>query len=63
MSDCCDDTDKSEEVIEAARRRNAAAKVAMMAKGKPGECKRCGEYFVRLIGGACGRCRDKFKLP
>lgn len=31
--------------------------------GQPGECEFCGEWFSRLIGGACGFCRDKFKLP
>lgn len=31
--------------------------------GKPGECDFCGEWFGRLVGGACGFCRDKHKLP
>jgi hypothetical protein len=31
--------------------------------GKPGDCDLCGEYTVRLIGGACVACRNKYKLP
>ena len=31
--------------------------------GDPGECEFCGEWYSRLIGGACGFCRDKFRLP
>lgn len=31
-------------------------------KGKPGECDFCGEHFSRLVDGACGACRDKYKL-
>jgi RNA polymerase-binding transcription factor DksA len=30
--------------------------------GTPGECDFCGEHFSRLIRGACGGCRDKYKL-
>ncbi len=30
--------------------------------GAPGECDLCGEWCGRLIGGACARCRDHFKL-
>jgi len=33
-----------------------------MAAGNPGECDFCGVYFSRLVGGACGGCRDKYKL-
>ena len=40
--------------------RNAASRIPA---GEPGECDRCGEYFTRLVNGACGRCRDKLKLP
>lgn len=34
-----------------------------LATGAPGECDFCGEWFSRLIGGACGACRDRFRLP
>jgi hypothetical protein len=30
--------------------------------GEPGECERCGEGSLRLVFGACARCRDKYKL-
>lgn len=30
--------------------------------GKPGDCELCGEWFARLVGGACPPCRDKYKL-
>ncbi len=31
--------------------------------GEPGECEWCGRDLPRLIGGACGRCRDEHRLP
>lgn len=31
-------------------------------KGTKGECQYCGEYFERIVNGACARCRDKYKL-
>lgn len=36
---------------------------AKLAPGIEGECELCGEYMLRLIGGACAPCRDRFKLP
>lgn len=27
--------------------------------GKPGECDFCGEWFGRIVDGACVPCRDK----
>ena len=35
---------------------------ALMPSGEPGECDACGEYFVRTVGGYCGRCRDTYRL-
>lgn len=40
-------------------RRAAAA----IPPGEPGDCDLCGEWFGRLVGGACARCRDKHGLP
>lgn len=34
-----------------------------MPKGVPGDCEYCGEWCGRLVGGACGFCRDRYKLP
>ena len=30
--------------------------------GKPGDCDLCGEWFGRLVQGACEPCRDKHNL-
>lgn len=30
--------------------------------GVPGDCEYCGEWFGRLVGGACAPCRDRWKL-
>lgn len=32
-------------------------------EGRPGDCDLCGEWFGRLVGGVCARCRDKHGLP
>lgn len=40
----------------------ARAKAAGIPKGEAGVCDYCGEYFERLVNGACGRCRDKYRL-
>jgi len=40
--------------------RRAAANIP---KGEAGECEECGEYFIRIVNGYCGRCRDKLGLP
>jgi hypothetical protein len=31
--------------------------------GKPGDCDLCGEWFGRLVNGACVSCRERYKLP
>lgn len=33
-----------------------------METGHAGECDFCGEHFSRLVDGACGWCRDKYRL-
>lgn len=40
--------------------RKAASQIP---EGEPGECEYCGYDFIRLVGGACGRCRDIHGLP
>lgn len=61
-----DEVDTANDHIE---REEAAALKAVQAKrlaqpvGSPGDCDLCGEYMVRLVNGACGFCRDKYKLP
>ena len=49
---------RMEEELEA---RIKAAR-ADIPPGVEGECSWCGEYSMRLIGGACAVCRDKYKL-
>lgn len=36
--------------------------VQAMDDGKSGECDFCGGYFTRLVDGACGWCRDKYRF-
>lgn len=31
--------------------------------GEPGQCERCGDDLMRLVGGACAPCRTRYKLP
>ena len=60
-----DDADKAGDHVEKTEIANIAAireKAANIPVGKPGECEYCGYEFERLVGGACGRCRDEFKI-
>ncbi len=50
-----EDTDRAIAAV-----RNSAASIPA---GQPGDCDFCGTYFSRLVGGACGACRDRYKLP
>lgn len=63
MSDLIDQAnDKAQEAADYAveeRRRAAAA----IPAGEPGVCDYCDEAKPRLVGGACGRCRDERRLP
>lgn len=38
------------------------AQAESIPKGEAGECERCGEHSLRLVRGACARCRDRLKL-
>lgn len=60
-----DDIDRAGDRIDATEKQiidAARKKAANIPKGSAGECEWCGEYFERLVNGACGRCRDEFKL-
>lgn len=60
-----DDADKAVDHVEKTESANIAAireKAANIPEGKPGICGWCDEEFERLVGVACGRCRDEFKL-
>lgn len=52
-------TEREREVNVAAIRKAASD----IPEGEAGECERCGEDSLRLVFGACARCRDKHKLP
>lgn len=57
--------------IDLAQEREELERAAILAArpkfefnpGTPGDCEYCGHWFGRLVGGACGFCRDKYKLP
>jgi hypothetical protein len=63
MADVCDVSQDRLEAMdeEAAIRIKKAA--AAIPKGEPGVCQWCDGEFIRLVGGACGKCRDDYKLP
>ena len=60
-----DECDRSEYFIESVI-DDGVAEAMRIARDIPvgvsGDCDFCGEYFSRLIDGACGRCRDFYKL-
>ena len=59
-----DEIDKAQEQEEMHRQNALANRPRFeLAPGVPGDCDLCGEFFSRLIDGACGHCRDKYKLP
>ena len=61
-----DEADKAQAATEPLLEADVAAirnRAAKMPVGEPGECELCGEYSMRLVRGACARCRDKHKLP
>lgn len=63
MSDEADNANEHIEREESQSIKSVRAKVLLQPVGVPGDCDLCGEYMVRLVNGACGFCRDKYKLP
>lgn len=61
--DECDLTDDVERVHTESRIKLVCKAAAIIPKGEPGECRCCGEYSMRLVGGACAPCRDLRGLP
>ncbi len=60
-----DEADTADRYIESVIDDHVAAamrKAAEIPVGNPGECDCCGQYFSRLVNGACGYCRDKYHL-
>lgn len=63
LADDADVTDRAVEVQLDASVATVRYKASQIIEGKPGECDRCGEESLRLVGGACAPCRDRLKLP
>lgn len=60
MADECDMSDQRIEESISDGINEASRAVAQMPEGNPGTCDLCGDYFSRLVNGACGFCRDKY---
>lgn len=61
-----DEVDQANDRAEADTERAIATARAIAARvpvGNEGDCDICGEWSGRLVGGACARCRDKWRLP
>ena len=58
MADAIDEATETIEEHKAREIQKIRAK-ADIPKGVQGNCDWCGEYTIRLIGGACARCRDR----
>lgn len=63
MADIIDEAGDHIEREAAARQAAVRAQAAATPMGEPGDCDLCGEWTVRLVGGACAPCRDRYKLP
>lgn len=63
MRDYTDDIDIANEHAQQTLDALIKAQSKDIVPGIEGECERCGEHSLRLIRGACARCRDKYNLP
>lgn len=63
MPDFIDNTTDDMEKELALAMRVIRENIKRISVGVEGECARCGEHSLRLVGGVCAVCRDKFKLP
>lgn len=63
MSDRGDIIDRANDVAQAMLDAQIDDASKPLPPGEPGVCSHCDEYKPRLIGGACGRCRDTYGLP
>lgn len=58
-----DEIDRAQERDQELRDQALAARPkAYLRPGVPGECDFCGKWSGRLVGAACARCRDRYKL-
>lgn len=61
MPDLFDAASETEEMLRTVALRNLPA--GDFVAGAPGDCEYCGDYFIRIVRGACGKCRDANGLP
>lgn len=54
-----DEADRAQILEEAEREHGIRTSSKGLAKGEPGHCRLCGGKFIRLIMGACARCREQ----
>lgn len=54
--------DLAQDVIDQELQECIAAARKPLPPGEPGDCNMCGEESPRLVGGACARCRERYKL-
>ena len=57
-----DDVDVANNTLEDYVEREISRVRADIPQGVAGECDLCGDWFGRLVGGACVPCRDRFNL-
>jgi hypothetical protein len=57
-----DEVDRAQVLEETQREMAIRAARGEIAEGVAGECEYCEKESPRLVGGACARCRDKFRL-
>ena len=62
MADQADISQEKEQMSVDSAVNAARKRAAEMPPGNAGECDFCGSRFARLVGGACGRCRDEYRL-
>ncbi len=57
-----DDADRADKHNQDALDRAVQAARGEILEGKPGDCDICGDWFGRLVNGACVACREKYGL-
>ena len=62
MADECDRSDPYIESVIDDHVKEAMRKAADIPVGAKGVCEYCDEVFDRIVNGACGFCRDIYKL-
>lgn len=61
--DIVDIANKNRDTEEARRIKAVRDQAEQIPAGAPGDCDLCGEWYSRLVDGACARCRDRYLLP